>query len=79
MINSLANMLTRFASLVMRWALQVRFQDQSLESGPRWRNAVAAHEELALRYDALIKRLPQPLHHVVTAGRVCQAACALSS
>jgi hypothetical protein len=35
MINSLANMLTRFASLVMRWALQVRFQDQSLESGPR--------------------------------------------
>ena len=33
-------------------------------------NVVAAHEELALRYDALITELTRPLDYAVTASRV---------
>ena len=53
----------------IEYFLERAIAEREMAKAARHPNAVTAHEDLALRYDALIKRLPRPLLYVVTAGR----------
>ena len=48
--------------------------EREMAKGAKHPNAVAAHEELAWRYDALINERTRPTLHLSTTSRIAQAA-----
>jgi len=51
----------------IEYFLERAIGEREMAKAAKHPNAVAAHEELALRYDALIKRLTRPSQYVATA------------
>jgi hypothetical protein len=58
----------------IEYFLERAITEREMAKAARHPSAIAAHEELALRYDALIKGLTRPFRLVVTTSRVAQAA-----
>lgn len=58
----------------LEYFLERAITERELAKAARNPNAVAAHEELAMRYDALIKKLARPFRRAVITSRVAQAA-----